>query len=517
MKVYNYLSKIISRIFKVVMSRLFITSFIIILEVLSVFIISNYFSRYSTFFSIVNIIISLIALIHLLSKNNHPAYKLSWAIIVLLFPYAGGVAYLVFANKKIPSKLRNIELLNDNRKKKTSLQTSLDKEIEEFDSEVAKLFRGVRGETYYSYFKNSKVKYFSSGDDFFKDLLLELKKAKSSIFLEFFIIARGQIYSEIFEILKERISCGVEVFLIYDDFGSITTADLEMINELEAIGVDVTVFNPMKLGSVSQLNYRTHRKIVVIDNKTAYTGGINLADEYANLYQKYGYWKDTGIKVIGEAVSNFSKMFLQVYYGTNQIDYTENDLKLKPHTSRSFEYVLPFSVAPSDNFSSAKNIHLNLIHAADKYFYIQTPYLIIDYDLTSALINSAKAGVDVRITVPGIPDKKTVFLVTKNNYKKLVENGVKVYEYTPGFMHSKLCVMDDKIMLMSGINMDFRSYFLNYECGALVANSKAIIDAKIDYLKTIKQCEEITLEKINSEPTYKKVLGYIFSIFGPLI
>jgi len=309
---------------------------------------------------------------------------------------------------------------------------------------------------------------------------------------------------------------------MYDDgglLGCTTLTPFDPKKELESVGVHVTVFSPITihLSLLSKANNRDHRKICVIDNKYAYTGGYNIADEYPNYEEVFGYWKDTGVLLEGEAVGSYTVMFIQYYNAFAEVKLSYGEHLYNIHSKENDSFVLAFTDSPTDKEDIGRNVHMSLINNAKRYVYIHTPYLIIDYDMTVSLIRAAKTGVEVIITVPHIPDKKAVFQVTKSNYEKLVRGGVKVYEFTPGFIHSKMFIVDDKIALNGTINMDFRSYYLHYETGVLIANDPEIMKMKEDYLDTLKISQEMTEENIEETSFLVRKFRELLSVFAPLL
>ncbi len=358
------------------------------------------------------------------------------------------------------------------------------------------------------------------GQAYFEALLEELEKAEKFIFMEYFIIEEGQMWNSILEILKRKAKQGVEVRIIYDDFGCMMTLPKNYNKKLEEYGIKCSIFNPANPIFTVIYNNRTHRKITVIDGKVAFTGGLNLADEYINKVEKFGYWKDTGILIKGEGVWSFTTMFLNIW---NFLIKSDEDYSLykcnefKEYENLSDGYVIPFSDSPLDKEIVSSNVYIALINNATKYVYITTPYLIIDHEMTSALCYAAKRGIDVRIITPHIPDKKVVFEVTRSNYPILIEAGVKIYEYLPGFMHAKSFVVDDLYSVIGTINLDYRSLFLHFECGIWIYNSKTIFDIKKDFLSTIEECKLITLEEATNISGLKELLRAILKVFAPLM
>lgn len=498
-------------------SRFNILLLLLLFELVALFLPHFLFIKNNTYYWIANVI-NILCIIYIINVDKNPHYKLAWITLIAITPGVGAIIYLIFADKKIPKNLRS-EFFGSFTKGQNFFPQK-DDIVKPKDSDIAQQLNYVSNNAYYPYYQNSKVTYFKLGEDLYYDLIEEIKKAKRFIFLEFFIVSDGKLLEGLLEILAKKVREGVEVNFMYDDAGSIAKEPVNFKQRLTSLGIHVVAFSPLSslvvLTPIS--NLRDHRKICVVDNKVAYTGGINVADEYVNLSHPYGHWKDTGIKVEGEAVISYTISFIQFFnvYSSRHLIYEDYLHKAKEKIVSS-SYVLPFSDSPTDKEAVGKTVHYNMISRAKKYIYIQTPYLIIDDVLQNALCSSSKNGVEVIITVPHIPDKKSVFMVTRSNYYKLLKAGVKIYEYTPGFIHSKLCLSDDKIVLEGTINMDFRSYYLNYEFGTLVANDPCIKEMKKDYLKTLEASKEITLEEVKKTKLIVRLFRAIMNVFAPLL
>lgn len=512
------LTKLLRNVLKFLTSRLFLVFVIIATQFLIVVTFILRFGIFNDFIRLILYIINISLTLKVINMNSNSAYKLAWIIIILGLPFVGGVIYLLFAERKVPKNLRG-KIIRHLKESKELFDD--EKEIPIEDEDVKQIFNYITYNGYYPYYQNTDVKYYPLGEEYFEDLIKKIKEAKHFIFVEFFIFKDGYMLDTLVEALKERVAAGVKVYLLYDDGGCITCLPTNFKKNLLSYGINVVTFSPitLKLSLLSRANNRSHRKIVVIDNQYAFTGGFNIADEYINKIERFGHWKDTGALFTGEAVWNFTVMFIQFYNASVEDDKALRyiDFKYQPPKVQNSGIVLPFSDSPTDDEDLCRATHLNIITHAKHYVYIQTPYLILDYDLTNALRTAAKTGVNIVITVPHIPDKKSVFMVTQSNYQSLIEAGVKIYEYTPGFIHSKLVVSDDKIAIVGTFNMDFRSYFLNYECGAIIANDPEIMKMKKDYLDTLAKSEEITLEKVKSTNIIIRLFRAILNVFAPML
>ena len=347
-------------------------------------------------------------------------------------------------------------------------------------------------------------------------MLEELKKAEKFIFFEYFIVAHGKMWNSILKILEEKASKGVDVRVMYDDMGCISTLSNSYPKELEKKGIKCVVFNKLNPIAGVFLNNRDHRKILVIDGKVAFSGGINIADEYINENKKYGHWKDNAIRISGDAVWSYTVMFLTMWNAFRKEDKDFNKYKYKFNNNINSGFVVPYGETPLDEEVTGEDVYLNIINQANNYVYIFTPYLIIDTDMVNALSLAVKRGVDVRIVIPGIPDKKVVYTLSESYVEPLVKSGVKVYKYTPGFVHSKVFVSDDNIATVGTINMDYRSLYLHFECGCYLENMDVIKDIKKDLVDTMKKSHEVT-KKEASPNFFKSVWQSLLRLVAPLM
>ena len=358
------------------------------------------------------------------------------------------------------------------------------------------------------------------GEDWFAKYLEELKKAEHYIFMEYFIIAEGYMWDSILEVLKEKAAAGVEVRLIYDDLGCVNTLPAQYYRTLQACGIRCAAFNQFRPVLNVVMNNRDHRKITVIDGHTAFTGGINLADEYINRKRRFGHWKDSGIWLYGEAVWTFTVMFLQMW---SVITGTACEFgRYRPHIYHIGEFeadglVQPYGDSPMDSETVGESVYLNIINYAKRYLYIFTPYLIPDNETLTALCQAAKRGVDVRIVTPSIPDKKTVFLLTQSYYEPLMEAGVRIYEYLPGFIHSKSFVCDDEMATCGTFNVDYRSLYLHFECGVFLYKNSSVLQIRQDALNTFEVSEEMQLEKVRSRNLAVRMIQSVLRLFAPML
>jgi cardiolipin synthase len=364
---------------------------------------------------------------------------------------------------------------------------------------------------------NTETRYYPLGDDCFKDILLALEQAQRYIFIEYFIIEEGQLWNSVLEVLRRKAEQGVEIRVIYDDVGSIFTLPANYPDRLEKMGIHCRVFNRMVPVVSLRQNNRDHRKYMIVDGRVAFTGGINMADEYINVKTRFGHWKDAAIRLEGDAVWSMTVSFLSMWDFTRLQDEDLSEYLPVPASAGAAGYVQPYHDCPWDNEPVGQTVYLNLIGRAKRYVYITTPYLVIDSTVTMALTMAAKSGVDVRIITPHIPDKKTVFEVTRAYYEELVEAGVKIYEYTPGFIHGKLFVVDDTYASVGTVNLDYRSMFLHFENGVLLYETPSVMEIKADFLSTQDLSIQVDLEWCKKVPMPRRLLRDLLRVFAPLL
>ncbi|MBM7556087.1 cardiolipin synthase [Halanaerobacter jeridensis] len=479
------------------------------------------FNDYFVFFYMVSTVLSIIIVGIILNNDMHPVYKLAWIIPILLFPVFGGVFYLLFGGSKLGKRSKKkLKSITEETENLLDKRDSILEEIKSKNKFAAQQARYIQNYAKYPPYYNTESRYLKSGEEHFKELKKQLRKAEKYIFLEYFIIAEGEMWDTILDILIEKAESGVEVRLIYDDLGCLQTLPYKYQEKLKKLGIKVAIFNPLFPILSIKHNNRDHRKIVVIDGETAFTGGINLADEYINKIDRFGHWKDSGIMLQGAAVWNMTVMFLSMWQHLTGVEENINEYKAdipSAQKSKKDGYIQPFADSPLDNEAVGEMVYLNLITKAEDYIYITTPYLILDNEMITALTSAAKAGVDVRIITPHIPDKWYVHLVTRSYYEILMASGVKVYEYQPGFIHSKTYVADDNYGGVGTINMDYRSLFLHFECGVWLYKCSTIQDMKDDFETTLEKCKKITKEDLEEQKWYKSLVGSVLRVFAPLM
>lgn len=475
-----------------------------------------------TYSYVVFVIMGVIMTIAIVSSEMNPSYKIAWIIVILTFPIFGVMFYLFFGNSNSGNRLR--KRMNRYNEEERLLLAQKQQSLEDLwgdSSNAEKQARYLLLHGGYPSYQNTVTEYFPIGEAKFEALIRELNKAKRFIFLEYFIIQEGKMWDTILEILVRKASEGVDVRVVYDDLGCLFTLPYRYDKKLEAMGIKCRVFNKFKPVWVARMNNRDHRKILIIDGHTAFNGGVNLADEYINEYEKHGHWKDSAVMLKGEAVWSFTMMFLTMWnYLTESKPASVNffmPLLEDIEQYKSGGFVVPFTDSPLDDEPVGENVYLNIINSASRYVYITTPYLIIDNEMSTALILAVKSGVDVRIITPHVPDKWYVHAVTRANYKHLTKHGVKIYEYTPGFIHAKNFVSDDTTAVVGTINLDFRSLYLHFECGTWMYKTECIPEIKGDFLKTLEKCREITYDDCKNVNIFVRMGRALLRMFAPLM
>lgn len=477
-------------------------------------IVRLFFHEHSMIINIIYKILSILIVLKILKDSVRLSNDLPWIILILLFPIFGTIVLITIGRNVTKSKLLRNVYYTENKYNKYLKQD--EKTKEEIEKEDMENLQYIINRTAYPITKNNQVTYYEFGEKFYPALLKELKKAEKFIFMEYFIIDEGVMWNSILEILKEKANSGVDVRIIYDDAGNVAMLAASYPKELAKFNIKCIPFNKLSPVRGVFMNNRDHRKMTIIDGKVAFSGGLNLRDEYININSKLGIWKDNGIKIVGDAIWNLTIMFLTMWNANLKED---DDLeKFKYDFKNEIPedgYVVPYGVSPLHKDLIGEDIYINMITSAKKYLYIMTPYLIIDTDVVNALIRTAKRGVDVRIIVPGIPDKKIVYTQTTSFFKLLHDNGVKIYKYQVGFVHAKVFLSDDTKAIVGTINLDYRSLYLHFENGIYLEKNKEIDKIKKDFIETFEQCEKLTDNAVKTN-IFKSIWQSILRLFAPL-
>ena len=464
-------------------------------------------------------LLALVVAVVIINQRRSAASKNLWILLVLTFPVLGLILYLLVGQPWATHTMRK-RYESIDRSLILNLQQDPDvlHALEVEDAGAAAQMRYLQAWCKFPAYRNTQVEFHADTGQAFEALKSELKKAKKFIFMEYHAIECSSSFFEIEEILAERARAGVEVRLFYDDVGSVAFIDRSFVRRMEAQGVQCRAFNPILPIASAFMNNRDHRKITVIDGRVGFTGGYNLADEYFNVKHPYGHWKDTGIRMEGEAVRSLTVMFLEMWNAVKKLDgdygvYTNVDCG----KVQSDGYVQPYADSPLDNERVGENVYMNMIKTARRYVWITTPYLILDDEMTQELTLAAKRGVDVRIITPGIPDKKIVFQLTRSYYAQLVRGGVRIFEYSPGFLHAKQMLVDDETAAVGTINLDFRSLYLHFENAVLLHGCSATKDIYRDFQATFPLCREMTQQYGGKRMMHMRVSQSLLRLFAPLL
>ena len=473
---------------------------------------------YIPYFYIAALLTQIFCVIKIIASDDNPDYKVPWLLFVLILPIAGFMLYFIFYSRKLGKKfIRRLDELKKYRYDKDDKEILENLERENAHAAAqAKMLCSVSGA---SVFHNTKQTYYPLGENMWQAMLPDLEKAERFIFLEYFIIEEGIFWNSILGILKRKAKEGVTVRVLYDDIGCMSTLPGDYHKQLAKLGIEARPFSRLRGQADSEFNNRNHRKVCVIDGKVGYTGGVNIADEYINEVVRFGHWKDTAVRLEGEAVWELTRLFL-TDYGMNVKILPEAAHELYPRQKDicADGYVIPFGDGPHPLYERrvGKSVLQNMLASATRYMYMTTPYLIIDNDLCQSIENAALRGVDVRIIVPHIPDKKLVFGMTKSFYHRLMKSGVKIYEYKPGFIHAKSYIADDEYAMIGTINLDYRSLVHHFENGVWMYRCESIKDLKTDVDDTLTKSIEITPDMLKTGFVVRFIRSVV-RIFAPML
>lgn len=508
------------RILRILFNRVTFIVLSILAQILTFVVMIKGFSNYLFIFDFLFMLISILVVVYILNSKSDPAYKIAWIIPIMLFPIFGGLFFLMFGGTGLSGRMKKSMTLIAEKMKECLSQNDKTLQMLSEDNNIAyNQAKYIEKYTMCPVYNNSYTELLPSGESFFESLINELKRAEKYIFLEFFIIEEGLMWNTILDVLTDKVKQGVEVRVIYDDVGCLFKLPIRYNKKLELMGIKCCVFNPFLPIMSIRLNNRDHRKIAIIDGKVAFTGGANIADEYINKIEKFGHWRDCAIRIEGDAVWSLTVMFLSVWsYLRNVVeDYSSFKPKGNEGEIGCCGFVQPFDDSPLDDEHVSEAVYMNLINQAQKYIYIETPYLIADNKMMVALSLAAKRGVDVRILTPHIPDKRYAFAVTRSNYEELLESGVSIYEYTPGFNHGKTFVVDDIYAVVGTINLDYRSLYLHFECGVWLYNTDSVLQVKENTLNALSVSQKVSLDKLRNVSEIVKITRTVLKIFAPLM
>ena len=500
-------------------SRFFVIALLLLAQVFLAFSFYTWLRDLLPFFSVIATLFTIGGVVYLFNCDMDSSAKLTWMLVISIAPFFG-VSLLAFTQTNLGHRAiqrRVAELIDRTRRAIPQPKEAMEK-LENDPAATDDLVTFMNRSGCFPVFENTEVTYFPLGEDKFAAMLEELRKAEKFIFMEYFIIEEGYMWGEILKVLEAKAKEGVDVRVLYDGMLEIALLPSNYCELLQQHGIKAKVFAPIRPIVSSHYNYRDHRKILVIDGKVAFNGGVNLADEYINRVQRFGHWKDTAVMLKGDAARSFTLMFLQMW------NITEENGQFNPWLVRTgyvpehpSGYVIPFGDCPLDEDKVGRAVYMDILNRATDYVHIMTPYLILDDELKTAITYAAQRGIDVKLILPGIPDKKPAFALAKSHYSALVAAGVKIYEYTPGFVHAKVFVSDDIKAVVGTINLDYRSLYHHFECGTYIYKSESVPVIERDFQETLAKCRQVTPETIKNETTYYKVMGSLMKFVAPLM
>ena len=502
-----------------IFSRFFIIVLLLAAQILITISFYGWLKDMLSFFSAFIAVFTLCGIIFLFNSGMDPAAKLSWMFIIAVVPITG-VAFFAFTKTNIGHrKIRErVSELISATSDALAQPEGVPEKLAEDASGTDDLVKYLNRSGCFPVYDRTEATYFPLGEDMFTALLKELEKAEKFIFMEFFIIEEGYMWGSILKLLVEKASRGVDVRVMYDGMLEVSTLPANYCKLLQEHGIQAKAFSPIRPMVSSHYNYRDHRKILVIDGKAAFTGGVNLADEYINRTERFGHWKDVGVMLKGDAAASFTLMFLQMW------NISEKEPVFAPWLTAPDElpahpsgFVIPYCDCPLDDDKVGETVYMDILNRAVDYVHIMTPYLILDGELETALKYAAQRGIDVKLILPGIPDKKLAYALAKAHYRRLVRAGVKIYEYTPGFVHAKVVVSDDKKAVVGTINLDYRSHYHHFECAAYMYKTDCISDIERDFQETLGKCRKVTPASIRNEKFFYKAAGSLMQFIAPLM
>lgn len=499
--------------------RLMFAALGFVIQVVWIIMLCLKLNDYSAAISLGSSVLALCVAFYIYGKDMNAGFKLPWIIAILAFPVLGLCLYFLFGRPGATKHMRqHFEKIDADLEGTLVQDENVLKNLEETDFAVANQARYLWKCAGYPAWQNTDVEFHKTAEEGLEAQKRELRKAKKFIFMEYHAIEESSAFLELKEILVQKAKEGVEVRVFYDDVGSFVFINKDFIKRMEAVGIQCRVFNPMHPFLNIFMNNRDHRKITVIDGKVGFTGGYNLAEEYFNRTHPYGYWKDTGIMLTGDAVRNLTVMFLEMWNAVRKTDMDyDKYLPKVEYTAKEQGFVQPYADSPLDHETTGENVYMNLIKNAKHEIFFTTPYLIITDEMSRELRMAARRGVDVRIVTPGIPDKKMVYQMTRSYYSELARNGVRIYEYTPGFIHAKQCVCDGESATVGTINMDYRSLYLHFENGVLMYHYDAVAEIRKDFEDIFAASTEVT-EKYNGRKSVPARMGRgVLRLFSPLV
>lgn len=503
----------------VLFSRIGVMILLMLLQVATLFSIFNWFRDFLPHLLGGTALFTICMVLYLINSSLDPTAKITWLIVIMLIPVFGALLFWYTqseAGHRAEKKL--LEDILSSTKEKLTQDPEVLAALEQDSPGDAALARYFQKCGCFPVYSDTQVTYFPLGEDKFQEMLKQLEQAQKYIFLEYFIVDEGLMWGKILEILARKAKEGVDVKVMYDGTCEFSTLPANYPQKLQALGIQCKMFSPMTPFLSTHYNYRDHRKILVIDGHTAFTGGVNLADEYINHIVKYGHWKDTALMLKGEAARSFALMFLQMWNITERDREFDKYLSIPlPAREKHNGYVIPYGDCPLDSDKVGERVYMDILNRAVRYVHIMSPYLILDGEMETALKFAAERGVDVCLILPGIPDKAAPYALAKTHYRSLLDSGVKIYEYTPGFVHAKVFVSDDCRAVTGTINLDYRSLYHHFECASYLYRTDCIPEIEKDFQYTLTKCRMVTEETIRNEKTSVKITGKVLKVIAPLL
>ena len=504
-------------LFSIIFSRSIVILMALLLQIALLFLLLSPVFEYVSVLMGGVAVLTILMLLYILNTDSNPTVKLSWSFIIAALPLFGTILYF-WLKFDIGSKVgqRMVRRSLDGSAACCPNQQDMLEQIHTEDRNFYNLAHYLHANGGHTVYANTKVTYFPLGEDKFREMLTQLEKAEKFIFMEYFTIGPSQMWDSILEVLAQKAKEGVEVRVMYDGTSAISCLPYGYPKELEKLGIQCKMFSPLLPLISTHYNNRDHRKILVIDGKVAFTGGINIQDRYINRKQVYGHWKDTAVMLEGEGAQGFTRMFLEMW-NTNEKSPAYEPYLIPGEALPAAGYVIPYGDSPLDRENVGEMVYLNMLNQANDYCWIMTPYLILDNEMVTALRFAAKRGVDVRLILPHIPDKQYAFCLAQSHYRELLEAGVRIYEYTPGFIHAKVFLSDDRDAVVGTINLDYRSLYLHFECGAYLYKVPAIAEIHSDFVTTMEVSQEVTPEDAKKLPLLTRIAGKLLKVVAPLM
>lgn len=508
-------------VLKMIFSRFGVVLLLLVVQILFLFGLFFKFRQLAPHYVGLSAVFYIFMIVVLINSKHNASIKITWLIVMIIFPIFGALLYL-YTSIEIGHRAlkKRLSRILEETKNAIPQNKETEKKAEAESPELNALAHYISHTGCYPVYDNTKVTYFSIGEEMFENMLAEVEAAKEFIFLEYFIVDEGYMWGKLLNVLERKAKEGVEVRLMYDGTCEFALLPRTYPKKLEKIGIQCKVFAPITPLVSTHYNYRDHRKILVTDGRTAFTGGINLADEYINRINRFGHWKDTGIMMKGDAAASFTLMFLQMWHVNEMLCDFSPYLKKSENIAGNETvkgFVMPYGVCPLSDENVGESVYADILNRAHNYVYMTTPYLIMDGELEKSICFAAKRGVDVRLLLPYVSDSFVSMTLAKTHYANLINAGVRIYEYLPGFVHSKMFVSDDLRAVVGTINMDYRSLYHHFECAAYLSGVDCIGDIKKDFIETLEKCREVTLESVRKEKWYIRLIGNVMKFIAPLL